>query len=180
MSILKRLREDFDGGFQAKEGNFDFRRASADAMDMHKLLVENQLALDNDVARAFREIYREFVLNRCKEQVLERIDKKICRPLEATLLPGQHFARAEESVEILARRLETEKQATPRLAIEEAIERTDRLVQRLEEILGEMKKLIEFNQALKVLQEIIDKQREILEAVRKKEREERLKELNDR
>jgi hypothetical protein len=177
MTILKRLREDFDGKFEVKEGAYDFRRAAADAQDMHKLLVENQQSLDNDVARAFREIYRELVLNRCKEQILERIDKKICRPLEATLLPGQHFARAEEGVELLARRLEMEKQATPRVVVEDAIERTDQLIRRLDEILSEMKKLIEFNQALKVLQEIIDKERAIIKAAQDKEKEEKKKEL---
>lgn len=180
MSILKRLRDDFDVHFKVGDRPYDFRRAAADASDMQKLLLESQQALENEVARPFREIYRELVLNRCKEQIVDRIDKRICRPLETITQPGQHFDRAQRSCEDLARRLEAEGSATPRAAIEEAIERTDQLVQRLEEILGEMRKLIEFNQALKVLQEIIDKQREILEAIRKKEREERLRELQDK
>jgi hypothetical protein len=180
MSILKRLRDDFDVEFKIGDRVYDFRRAAADVSDMQKLLLENQLALDAEVSKAFREIYRELVLNRCKEQVVDRIDKKICRPLETIVLPGQHFDRAQKSCEELARRLQSETSATPRAAVEEAIERTDQLVQRLEEILAEMRKLIEFNQALKVLQEIIDKQREILEAIRKKEREERLRELQDK
>lgn len=180
MSILKRLRDDFDVEFKIGDRVYDFRRAAADVSDMQKLLLENQLALDAEVSKAFREIYRELVLNRCKEQVVDRIDKRICRPLETVVLPGQHFDRAQRSCEELARRLQSETSATPRAAVEEAIERTDQLVQRLEEILAEMRKLIEFNQALKVLQEIIDKQREILEAIRKKEREERLRELQDK
>ncbi|MCS6977135.1 MAG: hypothetical protein NZM31_09040 [Gemmatales bacterium] len=180
MSILKRLRDDFDMQFKIGDRPYDFRRAAADASDMQKLLLENQLALDNEVSKAFREIYRELVLNRCKEQVVDRIDKRICRPLETIVQPGQHFDRAQRSCEELARRLQSETSATPRAAVEEAIERTDQLVQRLEEILAEMRKLIEFNQALKVLQEIIDKQREILEAIRKKEREERIRELQDK
>jgi hypothetical protein len=180
MALLKRLRDDADADFKAGDRPYDFRRAAADVHDMHKLLLENRQALDQEVARGFRDIYRELVLNRCREQVTDRIDKRICRPLETLQLPGQHFERALASCSELARRLEAEGAAVPRFLLDEAIERTDQLLQRLEEILNEMRKLIEFNEAIKIYQEILSKEREILEQLRKKERQERLKELQDK
>ena len=176
MTILKRLRDDFDNE-TIQRSDYNFRRVSDDLDDLLKIVSDNQDSLDREVAQPFRAVYRELVLNRCRIEVLDRLNDKICRPLEAILEPGQHFDLARQGIIDLQRHLQQLQQQTPRQAVERAITNMDRLISRLEQILGEMKKLIEFNQALEILRDIINREKAILDAIKKKEAEEKKKEL---
>jgi hypothetical protein len=99
--------------------------------------------------------------------VLKRIDGKICQPLELILEPRQHFDRADQAVDDLARRIEMDKEKTPSTALANSVNQTELLIRRLEEILNEMQRLIEFNQALAILRDIIGGQGVINEILQK-------------
>jgi hypothetical protein len=158
----------------------EFRRVAADVHDVLKVIREERMRVDEEVAREFRSIYRELVLNRCTEQVLSRIDQRICRPLETILLPGMEFARTDEALDRLARLLEADKDQTPRDALSAGVNETDNLIRRLEDIIKEMKKLMEFNKALQALREIIKTQEDINRLIKEKFDRERSRELDDK
>jgi hypothetical protein len=109
--------------------------------------------------------------------VLDRIDQKICRPLENVLQPGQHFERADEALDALIRAIEMDKAKTSKGLFNASVEATDRLITRLEEILIEMKKLIEFNQALTVLRELIKAEELIINQMKEKHKKSQKSEL---
>jgi hypothetical protein len=171
--LLRKLRTELE----TYTTDDDFRRAAADALDALKAIQDGRDIIERDVVRDFRLIWRELVLNRVKPPVLERIDEKICRPLERIIMPGQHFDRAREAVAILPELIEKNKDKTSRVALEDAVQRTDELVIRLEEILNEMEKLIEYNQALEWIRDIINAQKRINEAVERLYKEKRKQEL---
>jgi Mg2+ and Co2+ transporter CorA len=100
--------------------------------------------------------------------------------LENILQPSQHFERADEALDALIKAIEAEKAKTPTGLFTTSLEQTDRLISRLDEILIEMKKLIEFNQALTVLREIINKERDIVKEIEKRYKEQMQKELRDK
>lgn len=172
-TALARLKDDFP---TLKDEN-EFRRAAADGQDMAKAVRAARDGIDQRVLREFRQIYRELALNRCREDVLVRIDQKICRPLEVILQTGQHFERADEALDALIRAIEMDKAKAPPGLFSTGIERTDRLIGRLEEILIEMKKLIEFNQALTVLRELIKGEELIIDKMKEKHRKSQKSEL---
>lgn len=171
---LGRLEEDVYGG----KPN-DVKRAVIDAQDLD-LAVRNQRDnLDMKVLREFRQIYRELALNRAPAPVLDRIDQRVCQPLVNLLDPGQAYARAEELLAIQAQRIEAEQAQMPRSVIGETRVALDRVIQRLEEIIAEMKKLIEFNQALQALRELIRDQEGVLKIIKEKQKELLKRELDD-
>jgi hypothetical protein len=164
-SSLKRIRDELGTPGQAKDD--DVRRAMNDAQDNTKALAAVRAALDEKVLREFRQIYREFALNRVDERVLDRIDRRICNPLAILLQPEQTYAKLEQSVDTLARRLETEGASLPPTLLEQPVIQADRVLQKLEEILNDMRKLIEFNEALRVLRDLINNEQKLVEEMKK-------------
>jgi predicted nucleic-acid-binding protein len=155
----------------------EFRRVAADVGDVLKSVREEKVRVDVEVAREFRHIYRELVLNRVTEQVLTRIDGRICRPLEGLVLPGAEFSRTDEALDRLGRLIEAEQARTPRDALATAGDELNQLILRLEEIAKEMKRLMEFNRALQELREIIKGQEEINRLLEEKWKKEKDREL---
>lgn len=163
-SGLKRIRDELDVN-QAKDD--DVRRGMNDAQDATKALAQVRSSLDEKVLREFRQIYREFALNRVDERILDRIDRRICNPLAIHLQPDQLFAKLEASTDALARRLESEGASIPKGLLNDPVNQADRVIQKLEEILNEMRKLIEFNEALRVLRDLINNEQKLVDEMKK-------------
>ena len=157
---LRKQYEEFDTLKDA-----DLKRAIADAQDFVKALQVARSQTDERVLREFRQVYRELALNRVAPKVLERVDERICRPLAQLLEPGNLFTQSSEALETLARRFEAEQSQLPKALLLESAQPIDRLIARLEEVMGEMRKLIEFNQALQALREIIKSMDNNLKAI---------------
>jgi hypothetical protein len=164
-SSLKRVRDELDTPTPAKDE--EVRRAMNDAQDATRSLAQIRLSIDEKVLREFRQIYREFALNRVDERVLDRIDRRICQPLAILLQAEQLYAKLEASVDTLARRLESEGSSLPKSLLNDPVLQADRVLQRLDEILNDMRKLIEFNEALRVLRDLINNEQKLVEEMKK-------------
>jgi hypothetical protein len=175
-TALQRLRDEFPTLNDTNE----FRRAIADGQDLSKALRTARDGVDQKVLREFRQIYRELTLNRCRADVRDRIDQKICRPLELILQPGQQFERADEALDALLKAMEMDKANTSKALFNVSVEQMDRLIGRLDDILIEMKKLIEFNQALNILRDLIKAEEDIVEKIKKERKRIEDAELNDK
>jgi hypothetical protein len=164
-SSLKRIRDELDTPSQAKDD--EMRRAVSDAADATKALATIRNGLDEKVLREFRQVFRELALNRVDERILDRVDGKICKPLATLLQQGQSFARLEETVDLLSRRLDAERGSTPKTVLNEPVLQADRVLAQLDAILQDMRKLIEFNEALRVLRDLINNEQKVVEEMRK-------------
>ncbi|MER3440494.1 MAG: hypothetical protein C4296_03845 [Gemmataceae bacterium] len=133
----------------------EVRRIRADSEDAVRTLQEAKDSTDREIAREFRQLYRELLLNRVQAPVLERMDVRICRALEDVLSPGRHFDRAVAAHAQLVASLEQEGLKTPVVLLDNAADETERLVNRLEEILSEMRELMEFSRAVQEFREKI-------------------------
>lgn len=164
-SNLKRVRDELDISTQPPEDIV--RRCMNDTQDATKALAQIRGGLDEKVLREFRQIYRELALNRVDERILDRLDRRICNPLAILLQPEQSFAKLESGVDLLARRLESEGASIPKNLLSEPVTQADRVLQKLEEILNDMRKLIEFNEALRILRDLINNEQKLLEEMKK-------------
>ncbi len=179
LSQLKRVRTQLKK-MQAEYASYseqELRRAAADAQDFQKMLLQSRIVLDEKVLREFRQVYRELALNRCQIKVLERIDEKICRPLAGILQPGNLYSQTEEAFDLLARRVEAEMDKVPSDLWTATASPLDQLIRQIEEIMNEMRRLIEFNQALQVLRDLIRSMDENVKAIeewRKRKQKEEL------
>jgi prefoldin subunit 5 len=161
-------------------GKTEVRAAAVVVGQWHRQLPVARANLDTRVLREFRQVYRELALNRCAAAVLDRIDLKICLPLAELAQSEGAFPAATEALERLARRLEQESEQVSSAVVAEAAVPLDRLLARLEAIMAEMKKLIEFNQALQRLRELIRDLDANLQRLEQKRREQQRRELEDR
>lgn len=175
---LKRIRDEIDTSTPAKAE--DVRRGMNDAQDATRSLAQIRAALDEKVLREFRQIYREFYLCRVDERVLNRIDQRICNPLSILLQPEQGFAKLESGVDTLARRLESEGSSLPKSLLQDPVSQADRVLQKLEEILNDMRKLIEFNEALRVLRDLINNEQKLVDEMKKLIQQKLKNDLDDR
>jgi hypothetical protein len=176
-SSLKRIADEFDTPSPPKDE--DVLRAVNDAADATKALSTIRLSLDEKVLREFRQIYRELAFNRVDERILDRVDSKICKPLAILLQQGQSFARLEETVDVLARRLEAERATTPKPVLNEPVQQAARVLAQLDAILQDMRKLIEFNEALRVLRDLIQNEQKVVEEMKKLIKDKLNKDLDD-
>ncbi|HMP01026.1 MAG TPA: hypothetical protein PKC45_00875 [Gemmatales bacterium] len=158
----------------------DARAAAGQVRHWQRLMPQTRAQLEQRVLRDFRQVYRELALNRCAAPVLDRVDKKICQPLAELLDSEGGFPAVADALERLARRLEGEGNRVPIAAIAEAMAPLDRLLAQLENIMAEMKKLIEFNQALQKLRELITDLDSNLQRLEQKRKEQQRRELEDR
>jgi hypothetical protein len=161
---LKRIRDDLDVPSQAKEE--DVRRAASDAADATKTLATIRNGLDEKVLREYRQVFRELALNRVDSRILDRVDGRICRPLAFLLQPGGLFAKLEDTVDTLSRRLDAESIATPKSVLVEPVDQCTQVLTELDKILQDMKKLIEFNEALRVLRDLINNEQKLMDEVK--------------
>ena len=92
----------------------------------------------------------------------------------------QSFAKLEGGVDLLARRLESEGASLPKNLLNDPVTQTDRVLQKLEEILNDMRKLIEFNEALRILRDLINNEQKLVDEMKKLIEQKLRNELNDK
>ncbi len=185
------LRKSFEVGDFKKPEDLDV--AIAYCQDAARTFRDASDAMDRDVIREMRLIYRELLLNRCQAEqqridyrnsVVGRIDLKICRPGEElrAAVPASDqapsFDRAVKAFEELGSLLGEKRLQTPPTAFDPALRRADRVIERVAEILEEMRKLEDINKVISQIRNIIDIQDRInkaIEQLRKKKLEDELK-----
>jgi prefoldin subunit 5 len=158
----------------------DARAAASLVQQLQRQVPTARTNLDVRVLREFRQAYRELALNRCAAPVLDRINLKICLPLAELVQSESAFPAASDALERLGRRLEAEQEKLPPAVFAEAIVPLDRILANLDAIMSEMKKLIEFNQALQRLREIIKDLETNLQRLEQKRKEQQRRELEDK
>ena len=92
----------------------------------------------------------------------------------------QSFAKLEQAVDTLARRLESEGNSLPKNLLNEPVVQADCVLQKLEEILNDMRKLIEFNEALRLLRDLINNEQKLVDEMNKLIRDKLKNDLDDK
>ncbi|QDU36202.1 hypothetical protein Mal4_04860 [Maioricimonas rarisocia] len=125
------------------------------------------------VQDAFAEIRAEMVNNRVDTaSILNRIDYGITAPLEQ--INGEDFPSVDGDLGLF--RLANERETDPTEAIDDAVAHLDTMLVRMEQVLNEMRRRETFNELVKSLQSILERQAEI-QAETRKEQERKLFDL---
>ena len=161
-------------GYKSEE----LRKVAEDVRLTNRTLAEQRQLTRARVLLPFRAAYRELALNRCQPQVLDRLDRRICFPLTELVSPKQPFDRAGQLLDELANRLETDASTVTGADFTPSLREVNEIIRRFESVMKEMQKLIEFNQALKVLEEIIRGEQELRKRIDEKYKKEKDKELD--
>lgn len=124
------------------------------------------------VAEVFRDIRDEMINNSVDTpQMMERINDKILRPFDE--INNEQFPLADEH---LGRYKHTNEQGLdPREPMSDTLVTLDRMIEQMENILNEMRKLESFHEAIELLKVIIEQQKEL----KAKTEEEKKKNLID-
>jgi hypothetical protein len=126
------------------------------------------------VHEAFGEIREELVNNSADTpQMLDRIDFKIVAPLEA--ITRTDYPAIDAALGLY--RLANEKGTDPTGPVDESIAELGTMIEHMEQILLEMRKLETFHEAIESLKAIIAAERELIEKTRQKRKEAALKAL---
>lgn len=126
------------------------------------------------VHEAFGEIREELVNNSADTpQMLDRIDFKIVAPLEA--ITRTDYPAIDAALGLY--RLANEKGADPTGPVDESIAELGMMIEHMERILLEMRKLETFHEAIESLKAIIAAERELIEKTRQKRKEAALRAL---
>jgi hypothetical protein len=162
---------------EAEQLNEDLAlRFARDGEDAQRTLTDCRDLLQREIIRDLRLIYRELWFNRVQQKELDRLDEKICRPLEQLVRDGEQFDLAHESIGLLAQRLRNERQRVPPAAFDPAVLQMNLLIERFNKIIQEIKGLIEYAKALEILRDLIKSQERINELLKqifqKRKREE--------
>lgn len=126
------------------------------------------------VHEAFGEIREELVNNSADTpQMLDRIDFKIVAPLAA--ITRTDYPAIDAALGLY--RLANEKGTDPTGPVDESIAELGTMIEHMEQILLEMRKLETFHEAIESLKAIIAAERELIEKTRQKRKEAALKAL---
>ncbi|WLD12515.1 hypothetical protein [Planctellipticum variicoloris] len=126
------------------------------------------------VHEAFGEIREELVNNSADTpQMLDRIDFKIVAPLEA--ITRTDYPAIDAALGLY--RLANEKGTDPTGPVDESIAELGTMIEHMEQILLEMRKLETFHEAIESLKAIIAAERELIEKTRQKRKEAALRAL---
>jgi hypothetical protein len=155
--FLERLHKEF-----ATTGGPDVKTAINIVREAERALRDSRDTLRREIIRDMRQIYREFWLNRVREEVLVRIDKLICRPLEALVKDDGPFDSALRVVGDTAKKTETEGLKTPPAEFKFAADEMTVVIKRFEEIIAEIKELESFNRVVERVRDITRAQRKVV------------------
>lgn len=123
---------------------------------------------------AFRDIREELVNNGLHTpQTLERLDDRIVKPLHA--INAQDYPLVDEALGLY--RLANNKSNDPTPAIDASVQAIGVLIANMERILGEMRKLETFQEALEQLKAIIEQQEQLTEKTKKEQKKKLLEGL---
>ncbi|QDV30716.1 hypothetical protein Spb1_26500 [Planctopirus ephydatiae] len=130
----------------------------------------------DSVRQTFREIREELVNNSVDTpQMLDRIDRKIVDPLSR--LMDQDFPSIDATIGLF--RLANEQGSDPTAPVEDAILQIQGLLETLDQVLLEMRKLETFHEALELLKAIIGEQDDLAEKTKQRRKAQALKALED-
>lgn len=123
---------------------------------------------------AFRDIREELVNNGLHTpQTLERLDDRIVKPLNA--INTKDYPLVDEALGLY--RLANNKSNDPTPAIDASVQAIGVLIANMERILGEMRKLETFQEALEQLKAIIEQQEQLTEKTKKEQKKKLLEGL---
>ncbi len=112
------------------------------------------------VKESFWEIRNELLNNSIHTpQVLERLENRIVEPLQ--LIVDEDFDRADNDLALF--RLANENGENPIAQIDQSVADMSTVIERMERVLLEMRKLETFQEAMELLKGIIDRQKEVSE-----------------
>lgn len=127
------------------------------------------------VEGSFRDIREELVNNAIHTpQILERIDGRIVGPL--TAINRNDFPEADRALGLF--RLANEKGSPPLPLIDASTEKVSILLNHMQSILLEMKKLETFQEAVELLKAIIDEQQKLLDETKAERKRELIRKLD--
>lgn len=116
------------------------------------------------IVESFYDIREELVNNGvATAQILGRIDDKILKPL--TIIHEQDFPEVDQRLGLY--RLAIEKQTDPLPEIQSSIELLDAMLARMQSVLNEMQDLLEFHEAIEMLKNLIEREKELTEETKK-------------
>lgn len=122
----------------------------------------------------FRDIREELVNNGLHTpQTLERLDDRIVKPLHA--INAQDYPLVDEALGLY--RLANNKSQDPTPAIDASVQALGVLIANMERILGEMRKLETFQEALEQLKAIIEQQEQLTDKTKKEQKKKLLEGL---
>nr|BAL57180.1 hypothetical protein HGMM_F48A06C23 [uncultured Planctomycetota bacterium] len=151
-------------------------RFARDCEDAQRNVSDCRDLVQREIIRDLRLIYRELWFNRVPQKELDRLDEKICRPLEQLVRDGDQFDLTQESIALLAQRLRNERQRVSPANFDPAVVQINLLIERFHKIIQEIKGLIEYAKALEILRDLIKAQERINELLKqtyeKRKREE--------
>ena len=129
------------------------------------------------VTEGFADIRDELINNGVHtQQTLMRIDDGVLKPLQR--ITSEDYTGAEATLRALARA--SRDGANPPLeTIDTATDSLQTLLERMRRVLVEMRKLETYQEALKLLKQIIDDEEKLLEKTREQRKRDLLKKLND-
>ncbi|MEQ8855579.1 hypothetical protein [Gimesia sp.] len=116
------------------------------------------------IVESFHDIREELVNNGvATAQILGRIDDKILSPL--TMIHEQDFPEVDQHLGLL--RLAIEKQNDPLPEMQTSIELLNAMLNRMQSVLDEMQDLLEFHEAIEMLKNLIEREKELTEETKK-------------
>ena len=126
------------------------------------------------VESAFAEIREELINNAADTPaMLERLDQRILAPLNT--INTRNFPSLDGALGLF--RLSLDKGTDPNPPLESSIDETTTLIQKLEEVLGEMAEMARFDAVLEDLKKTIKAQVDNLEETKRKRKEKAIKAL---
>ncbi|QDT41174.1 hypothetical protein Pan241w_12340 [Gimesia alba] len=116
------------------------------------------------IVESFYDIREELVNNGvATAQIMGRIDDKILKPL--TTIHEQDFPDVDQRLGLY--RLAMEKGSDPLPEIQASIELLDAMLVRMKSVLNEMQDLLEFHEAIEMLKNLIEREKELAEETKK-------------
>lgn len=156
-----RLREDPPVGEELSDWQEQLRQISvavSASADRNLHLIRKSHTESRSVEIGFDEIRAEMVNNRVDTPTaLQRIDFGVLRPLRR--INDRDFPDIDQYLGLF--RLANEQNADPRGAIDRAVTAIDDLLARMDRVLAEMEQRKEFNEVVRMLQDILKEQEEL-------------------
>jgi len=128
------------------------------------------------IAEGFADIRDELINNGVHtQQTLTRIDEGVLKPLQR--ITTEDYTDVEGALRALAR-VSRDGATPPLTAIDTAIDSLQSLLERMRRVLREMQKLETYQEALKLLKQIIDDEEKLLEKTREERKRDLIRKLN--
>ncbi|WP_417384477.1 hypothetical protein [Gimesia sp.] len=116
------------------------------------------------IVESFYDIREELVNNGvATAQIMGRIDDKILKPL--TMIHEQDFPDVDQRLGLF--RLAVEQNTDPLTEIQTSIDLLNTMLARMQSVLNEMQDLLEFHEAIEMLKNLIEREKELTEETKK-------------